>query len=76
MVLGNPDGTPDDLRGMVVDVRTAVDRAERLVAALLLLARNERGLTVRQDVDLGAAAEDVLGAADIRNRRVHAAPEP
>ena len=76
VVLGNPDSTPEDLRGMGADVRAAVDHAERLIGALLILARNERGLTVREEVDLATVAEDVLDAADVGDRRVHATLEP
>jgi len=76
VVLGNPDSTPDDLRGMAVDNRAAVDHAEHLIGALLLLARNERGLTIREDVDLATTAEDVLDSADVGDCRVHAVLEP
>ena len=76
VVLGNPDSTPDDLRGMAVDNRAAVDHAEHLIGALLLLARNERGLTIREDVDLATTAEDVLDFADVGDCRVHAVLEP
>ena len=76
VVLGNPDSTPDDLRGMAVDIRAAVDHAEHLIAALLLLARNERGLTIREDIDLATTAEDVLDTADVGDCRVHATLEP
>jgi signal transduction histidine kinase len=76
VVLGNPDSTPDDLRGMAADNRAAVDHAEHLIAALLLLARNERGLTIREDTDLAVAAEDVLDSADVGDCRVHATLEP
>jgi signal transduction histidine kinase len=76
VVLGNPDSTADDLRGMAADIRAAVDHAERLIGALLILARNERGLTVREEVDLATAAEDVLDTACLGDRRVHATLEP
>jgi signal transduction histidine kinase len=76
VVLGNPDSTPDELRGMGVDVRAAVDHAERLISALLILARNERGLAVREEVDLATVAEDVLDSAATGDRRVHATLEP
>jgi len=76
VVLGNPESTPSDLRGMAADVRAEVDHAEQLIAALLILARNERGLTVREEVDLATAAEDVLDTAVLDGRRVHAALEP
>jgi signal transduction histidine kinase len=76
VVLGNPESTPDDLRSMAADIRAAVDQAERLIGALLLLARNERGLTVHEAVDLATVAEDVLDSAGLGGRRVHATLEP
>ena len=76
VVLAKPDSTPGDLRGMAADVRAAVDHAEQLISALLILARNDRGLTVHEDVDLATAAEDVLDTADLRDRRVHTTLEP
>jgi signal transduction histidine kinase len=76
VVLGNPDSTPGDLRAMATDIRAAVDHAEHLIGALLILARNERGLTVHEEVDLATAAEDVLDTAEVGDRRVHATLEP
>jgi signal transduction histidine kinase len=76
VVAGNPGSTPGDLRAMAGDIRAAVDHAEHLIGALLLLARNEHGLTVRDEVDLATAAEDVLDTADLHGRRVHATLEP
>jgi signal transduction histidine kinase len=76
VVLGNPDSTPGDLRAMGEDIRAAVDHAEHLIAALLVLARNERGLTVREQVDLATAAEDVLDTGRLGGRQVHATLEP
>jgi signal transduction histidine kinase len=61
---------------MAADIRVAVDHAEHLIGALLLLARNERGLTVREQTDLATAAEDVLDTATPGDRRVHATLEP
>ena len=76
VVLGNPQSTPGDLRAMGEDIRTAVEHAERLIGALLLLARTERGLTVREQTDLATAAEDVLDTAALDGMRVHATLEP
>jgi signal transduction histidine kinase len=76
VVLDNPDATPDDLRAMAADIRAAVDHAEHLIGALLILARNERGLAVHEPVDLATVAEDVLDAARLDGRRVHATLEP
>jgi signal transduction histidine kinase len=76
VVLDNPASTPADLRDMATDIRAAVDHAEHLIGALLILAQNERGLTVHDAVDLATVAEDVLDTAGLRDRRVHAALEP
>jgi signal transduction histidine kinase len=76
VVLGNPASTPGDLRAMAEDIRTAVQHAEHLIGALLILARNERGLTVREEIDLATAAEDVLDTAGLGDRQVHATLEP
>jgi signal transduction histidine kinase len=76
VVAGNPGTTPGDLRAMAADIRAAVDHAEHLIGALLILARNERGLTVREELDLATAAEDVLDTAGPGDRRVHATLEP
>src|SRR5205823_6501431 len=42
----------------------------------LILARNERGLTVREETDLATATEDVLDTAGLDGLRVHATLEP
>ena len=77
VVLDDPASTPADLRDMATDIRAAVDHAEHLIGALLILARNERGLTVHEEVDLATVAEDVLlDAADPCDRRVHATLAP
>jgi len=76
VVLDNPDSTPDDLRGMAADIRAAVDHAEHLIGALLILARNQRGLTVHEEVDLATVAEDVLDTARLGDRRVHPTLQP
>jgi signal transduction histidine kinase len=76
VVLDNPHSTPGDLRGMAADIRTEVDHAEHLIGALLLLARNDRGLTVREEADLATTAEDILDTAGLDDRRVHATLEP
>ena len=77
VVLDDPDSTAGDLRAMAADIRAAVDHAEHLIGALLLLARNERGLTGREKVDLATVAEDVLDVFDRPGGpRVHASLEP
>jgi signal transduction histidine kinase len=74
VVLDNPDSTAGDLRAMGTDIRAAVDHAEHLIGALLILARNEHGLTVGEQVDLATVAEDVLDV--LADPRVHATLEP
>jgi signal transduction histidine kinase len=76
VVLGNPASTPDELRAMGEDIRAAVDHAEHLIGALLILARNERGLTVHEEVDLATAAEDILDTTPLGDCRVHTTLEP
>jgi signal transduction histidine kinase len=76
VVLDNSDSTPEDFRDMAADIRAAVDRAEHLIGALLILARNERGLTIHDEVDLGTVAEDVLDTRAANDLRFHAFLEP
>jgi signal transduction histidine kinase len=76
VVLDNPTSTPADLRDMATDIRSAVDHAERLIGALLILAHNERGLTVHDHVDLASVAEDVLDDVGPRDRQIHATLDP
>jgi signal transduction histidine kinase len=76
VALAKPAPTLDELRRTGQDVRVAVDHAERLINALLTLARNERGLTVHEPVDLSTVAEDVLDTTDRGDRRLHASLEP
>jgi signal transduction histidine kinase len=73
VVLSKPAPTPDELVGMGRDIRTAVDQADALINALLTLARNEYGLTVREPVDLAAVVEEVLDSVDTGDRHPHAA---
>ncbi|MFD0746154.1 sensor histidine kinase [Phytohabitans flavus] len=76
VVLAKPSPTPGELRGMAQDVRTVIGDAERLINALLTLASTERGLTVRNEVDLATVAEDVLDATERGTLRLHASLEP
>ena len=76
VVLGNPDSTLGDLRVMAADISAAVDHADHLIGALLILARNERGLAVREEFDLATVVEDVLDTAALGDRRLHATLEP
>jgi len=60
VALADPDATPDDLRRMAVGVRDAVDRSERLIDGLLVLARSEEGRVPAEAVDLAAAARQAI----------------
>jgi signal transduction histidine kinase len=72
VVLAKKAPTPAELTTMGNDVRRAVDHAEALLEALLTLARNDRGLTVREPVDLATVAEDVLDGRNFADLHVHA----
>jgi signal transduction histidine kinase len=76
VVLDKPDPAPGELHRMGQDVRATVDHAERLIDALLTLARSDRGLTACEPVDLATVAEDVLDASDRGGRRLHASLQP
>jgi len=60
VVLAKPEPTRDELVSMAVDVRHAVDHSERLIEALLVLARNDQARTITEPLDLSAIAEDAL----------------
>jgi signal transduction histidine kinase len=60
VVLAKPEPRPDELRSMAIEVRAAVESAERLIDALLTLARNEQSPAVPEPLDLATIAEDAL----------------
>jgi signal transduction histidine kinase len=60
VVLAKPEPTRDELVSMAADVRQAVDHSERLIEALLVLARNDQARALTDPLDLGAVAEDAL----------------
>jgi signal transduction histidine kinase len=65
VVLAKPAPTPAEFVSMSADVRQAVDHAERLIEALLVLARNDQPRVLTDPLDLAAIAEDALdGRAD------------
>jgi signal transduction histidine kinase len=70
--LGDANANVDDLRRMARVIDEAVMRSERLLTSLLTLARSERGLEQRSDIDLAAVAERVVASrADrLRERRI------
>jgi signal transduction histidine kinase len=60
VVLAKPQPTPDDLVSMSAEVRQAVELAERLIDALLVLARNDHARALTDPLDLAVVTEDVL----------------
>jgi signal transduction histidine kinase len=61
--LANRSARPEDFRSILEQLRTNSEDTERLVDALLVLARSERGIERWSDVDLAAAAETALATA-------------
>ncbi len=62
VTLAKPSRDPAQLESMALEVRQAVDGAEKLIDALLTLARSDRGPTGTEFVDLATAAEDAIDA--------------
>ena len=60
VALADPGATTASLRGTCERVLAASERQERLIEALLTLARSQRGLESRQQLDLGAVAGEAL----------------
>jgi signal transduction histidine kinase len=60
VVLAKPEPTREELVSMAADVRQAVDHSERLIEALLVLARNDQARALTDPVDLAAVAENAL----------------
>jgi signal transduction histidine kinase len=64
--LADPDATVDELRQMGEAVRETVDRCERLIEGLLMLARSEAATGREEPADLAALAADCI--TDLRAR--------
>jgi len=76
VVLSKPAPTREELITMGTEVRSAVDHAEALIDTLLTLARNERGLTTHQPVDLATLTEDALDTIHVDGLRVSSTLQP
>jgi signal transduction histidine kinase len=61
--LANRSAQPKDFRSILEQLRVNSEETERLVDALLVLARSERGIERWSDVDLAGTAESALAAA-------------
>ena len=66
VTLADPDASRDELRAMGEAIRDTVDRCERLIASLLLLARSEATTGHEEPVDIAALAGDCI--TDLRAR--------
>jgi len=60
VVLAKPEPTRGELVSMAAEIRQAVAHCERLIEALLVLARNDQARTLTDPLDLAAVAEDAL----------------
>jgi signal transduction histidine kinase len=58
--LADPEASVEDLRRMGEDVRDTVDRCERLIEGLLMLARSEAAVGRDEPVDLAGLAADCI----------------
>jgi signal transduction histidine kinase len=66
VALADPDASREELRAMGEAVRETVDRCERLIEGLLMLARSEAAAGREESVDLAALAADCI--TDLRAR--------
>ncbi len=66
VALADPDASTGELRGMGEAVRETIDRCERLIEGLLMLARSEAAAGREAPVDLAALAADCI--TDLRAR--------
>jgi signal transduction histidine kinase len=67
VVLAKPEPTGEELMSMAADIRQAVDHAERLIEALLVLARNDQARALTDPLDLAAVAEDALEGRSVHD---------
>ncbi len=60
VALDDPDADAETLRDACRRVRTAAEEQERIIEALLMLARGQRGLETREYVDLAEVVREAL----------------
>ena len=70
VALADPGATTESLRAACERVLVVGERQERLIEALLTLARSQRGLESRQQLDLAAVAAEALQGARPSGTRV------
>ena len=71
VALADPDASVGELRDMGEAVRDTVDRCERLIASLLLLARSEAATGQEEPVDISAITADCITDLWARAREAH-----
>jgi signal transduction histidine kinase len=80
VALAKPAGLARQPGLLLAGIRSAVDKSEELIEALLTLARSDRGLEHTETVDLPTAVEDAIDrygpAAAARDVRVRSDLEP
>ncbi|MEU0598903.1 HAMP domain-containing sensor histidine kinase [Streptomyces sp. NPDC006393] len=76
VALADPAADAESLRRVCERVLAAGEHQERLIEALLMLARSERGLDRREPVDLVRAAGNVLGDGGPEEPRVEVCLAP
>jgi signal transduction histidine kinase len=60
VVLAKPEPAREELMSMTAEVRQAAGHSERLIEALLVLARNDQARALTDPLDLAVVAEDAL----------------
>jgi signal transduction histidine kinase len=76
VALADPNANAETLRVACEQVLDAGERQERLIDALLMLSRSQRGLERREPVDLAAIAAQALAGAEYSGLTVDQALEP
>jgi signal transduction histidine kinase len=76
VALADPDANTESLRATCERVLAASEQQERMIEALLTLARSQRGLDVREDVDLASIAGGVLQGASTNGVRIESTLAP
>ncbi len=75
VALSDPDASIESLRATCERVIVAGEQQERLIEALLTLARSQRGLDRREPLELGEVVGEVLQGVAPRDVRINAALE-
>jgi signal transduction histidine kinase len=71
VVAGNAGSTPEDLRAMAAEVRSAVDHAEGLIGALLILAATSAGSPSTRRSTWPPSPRTFLDTSALGDRSVH-----